>query len=156
MTNRLRKTCADLKKAVPSRKSLPWPRGTIGRRCLVPPPAQIQHGHANSPITSVTMWTAFVLYRIQEGRTRHSCSDRARPEGGREPRFGCARHRICRQGPLVRFPDVRQLPAETAFICCMACPKGVRNGPCRGSTEDHCYVYALPCSQERKLPAVCL
>ena len=29
---------------------------------------------------------------------------------------------------------------ETAFICPMECPKGTRNGPCGGSTEDHCYV----------------
>jgi methylenetetrahydrofolate reductase (NADH) len=29
---------------------------------------------------------------------------------------------------------------ETAFVCSMECPKGVRNGPCGGSTEDHCYV----------------
>jgi methylenetetrahydrofolate reductase (NADPH) len=29
---------------------------------------------------------------------------------------------------------------ETAFICPMECPKGVRNGPCGGSTPEHCYV----------------
>lgn len=29
---------------------------------------------------------------------------------------------------------------ETAFICPMACPKGLRNGPCSGSTPDHCCV----------------
>jgi hypothetical protein len=29
---------------------------------------------------------------------------------------------------------------ETAFICSMECPKGIRNGPCGGSTEEHCYV----------------
>jgi methylenetetrahydrofolate reductase (NADPH) len=29
---------------------------------------------------------------------------------------------------------------ETAFICPMECPKGARNGPCGGSTEEHCYV----------------
>ena len=29
---------------------------------------------------------------------------------------------------------------ETAFICSMECPKGLRNGPCGGSTPDHCYV----------------
>ncbi len=29
---------------------------------------------------------------------------------------------------------------ETAFICPMACPKGIRNGPCGGSTAEHCYV----------------
>ncbi len=29
---------------------------------------------------------------------------------------------------------------ETAFICSMECPKGARNGPCGGSTSEHCYV----------------
>ena len=29
---------------------------------------------------------------------------------------------------------------ETAFICPMECPKGLRNGPCGGSTPDKCYV----------------
>jgi methylenetetrahydrofolate reductase (NADPH) len=29
---------------------------------------------------------------------------------------------------------------ETAFICSMECPKGVRNGPCGGSTSECCYV----------------
>jgi len=29
---------------------------------------------------------------------------------------------------------------ETAFICPMNCPKGLRNGPCGGSTLEHCYV----------------
>lgn len=29
---------------------------------------------------------------------------------------------------------------ETAFICPMECPKGLRNGPCGGSTEEYCYV----------------
>src|SRR5512136_691325 len=29
---------------------------------------------------------------------------------------------------------------ETAFICPMECPKGLRNGPCGGSTPDSCYV----------------
>jgi methylenetetrahydrofolate reductase (NADPH) len=29
---------------------------------------------------------------------------------------------------------------ETAFICPMECPKGTRNGPCGGSTSEHCYV----------------
>jgi methylenetetrahydrofolate reductase (NADPH) len=29
---------------------------------------------------------------------------------------------------------------ETAFICSMGCPKGIRNGPCGGSTSEHCYV----------------
>jgi methylenetetrahydrofolate reductase (NADPH) len=29
---------------------------------------------------------------------------------------------------------------ETAFICPMECPKGARNGPCGGSTEEFCYV----------------
>lgn len=29
---------------------------------------------------------------------------------------------------------------ETAFICPMECAKGLRNGPCGGSTPEHCYV----------------
>lgn len=29
---------------------------------------------------------------------------------------------------------------ETAFICPMECPKGIRNGPCGGSTPERCYV----------------
>jgi len=29
---------------------------------------------------------------------------------------------------------------ETAFICPMECPKGLRNGPCGGSTRSMCYV----------------
>jgi methylenetetrahydrofolate reductase (NADH) len=29
---------------------------------------------------------------------------------------------------------------ETAFICPMECPKGMRNGPCGGSTSENCYV----------------
>ncbi len=29
---------------------------------------------------------------------------------------------------------------ETAFVCPMTCPKGERNGPCGGSTPEHCYV----------------
>ena len=27
---------------------------------------------------------------------------------------------------------------ETSFICPMECPKGLRNGPCGGSTPEHC------------------
>src|SRR5512142_1192231 len=35
---------------------------------------------------------------------------------------------------------------ETAFICPMECPKGIRNGPCGGSTPEHCYVdQTRPC-----------
>lgn len=29
---------------------------------------------------------------------------------------------------------------ETAFICPLTCTRGLRNGPCRGSTPDHCFV----------------
>jgi methylenetetrahydrofolate reductase (NADPH) len=29
---------------------------------------------------------------------------------------------------------------ETAFICPMECPKGLRNGPCGGATPERCYV----------------
>jgi len=43
------------------------------------------------------------------------------------PMFGC---RMCGNCLL----------QETAFICSMECPKGMRNGPCGGSTEEHCYV----------------
>ena len=43
------------------------------------------------------------------------------------PLFGC---RMCGNCLL----------QETAFICSMECPKGVRNGPCGGSTQAHCYV----------------
>ncbi len=43
------------------------------------------------------------------------------------PMFGC---RMCGNCLL----------QETAFICSMECPKGARNGPCGGSTGEHCYV----------------
>ena len=43
------------------------------------------------------------------------------------PMFGC---RMCGNCLL----------QETAFICPMECPKGARNGPCGGSTEEFCYV----------------
>ncbi len=43
------------------------------------------------------------------------------------PLFGC---RMCGNCLL----------QETAFICPMECPKGVRNGPCGGSTRECCYV----------------
>ena len=43
------------------------------------------------------------------------------------PLFGC---RMCGNCLL----------QETSFICPMECPKGVRNGPCGGSTSEHCYV----------------
>ncbi len=43
------------------------------------------------------------------------------------PLFGC---RMCGNCLL----------QETAFICPMECCKGVRNGPCGGSTAEHCYV----------------
>jgi methylenetetrahydrofolate reductase (NADPH) len=43
------------------------------------------------------------------------------------PLFGC---RMCGNCLL----------QETAFICPMECPKGLRNGPCGGSTSDYCYV----------------
>ena len=29
---------------------------------------------------------------------------------------------------------------ETAFICPLTCTRGLRNGPCRGSTPDHCCI----------------
>ena len=43
------------------------------------------------------------------------------------PLFGC---RMCGNCLL----------QETAFICLMECPKGLRNGPCGGSTPESCYV----------------
>ncbi len=43
------------------------------------------------------------------------------------PLFGC---RMCGNCLL----------QETAFICPMECPKGMRNGPCGGSTASRCYV----------------
>jgi methylenetetrahydrofolate reductase (NADPH) len=43
------------------------------------------------------------------------------------PMFGC---RMCGNCLL----------QETAFICPMECPKGIRNGPCGGSTAEKCYV----------------
>ena len=43
------------------------------------------------------------------------------------PLFGC---RMCGNCLL----------QETAFICPMNCPKGLRNGPCGGSTAERCYV----------------
>jgi methylenetetrahydrofolate reductase (NADPH) len=43
------------------------------------------------------------------------------------PLFGC---RMCGNCLL----------QETAFICPMECPKGVRNGPCGGSAAEGCYV----------------
>ncbi len=41
--------------------------------------------------------------------------------------FGC---RMC--GNCLLF--------ETAFICPMTCPRGLRNGPCRGSSPNRCFV----------------
>ncbi|HEY3383343.1 MAG TPA: methionine synthase [Vicinamibacterales bacterium] len=39
---------------------------------------------------------------------------------------------------------------ETAFICPMECPKGLRNGPCGGSTPECCYVDSTrPCIWHR-------
>lgn len=43
------------------------------------------------------------------------------------PLFGC---RMCGNCLL----------QETALICPMECPKGLRNGPCGGSTSERCYV----------------
>ncbi len=49
------------------------------------------------------------------------------------PLFGC---RMCGNCLL----------AETALICPMECPKGLRNGPCGGSTSEYCYVdKSRPC-----------
>src|SRR4030066_1491490 len=43
------------------------------------------------------------------------------------PLFGC---RMCGNCLL----------QETAFICHMECPKGIRNGPCGGVNNGYCYV----------------
>ncbi|MBE0667144.1 MAG: methylenetetrahydrofolate reductase C-terminal domain-containing protein, partial [Bacteroidales bacterium] len=43
------------------------------------------------------------------------------------PLFGC---RMCGNCLL----------QETAFICHMGCPKGIRNGPCGGVNNGYCYV----------------
>lgn len=49
------------------------------------------------------------------------------------PLFGC---RMCGNCLL----------SETALICPMECPKGLRNGPCGGSTSQYCYVDKIrPC-----------
>jgi methylenetetrahydrofolate reductase (NADPH) len=49
------------------------------------------------------------------------------------PLFGC---RMCGNCLL----------QETALICPMECPKGLRNGPCGGSTSEYCYVdKSRPC-----------
>lgn len=49
------------------------------------------------------------------------------------PLFGC---RMCGNCLL----------QETALICPMECPKGLRNGPCGGSTSEFCYVdKSRPC-----------
>ncbi|MCX6060461.1 MAG: methylenetetrahydrofolate reductase C-terminal domain-containing protein [Chloroflexi bacterium] len=49
------------------------------------------------------------------------------------PLFGC---RMCGNCLL----------QETAFICPMECPKGLRNGPCGGSTPEKCYIdESRPC-----------
>jgi methylenetetrahydrofolate reductase (NADPH) len=51
----------------------------------------------------------------------------------KSPLFGC---RMCGNCLL----------QETAFICPMECPKGLRNGPCGGSTPESCYVdKSRPC-----------
>ena len=47
--------------------------------------------------------------------------------GVKGPLFGC---RMCGNCLL----------QETAFTCPMECPKGLRNGPCGGSTSEYCYV----------------
>ena len=47
----------------------------------------------------------------------------------KKPIFGC---QSCGQCEL----------SQNAFVCCMRCPKQLRNGPCGGTREDgHCEVY---------------
>ncbi len=59
------------------------------------------------------------------------------------PLFGC---RMCGNCLL----------QETAFICPMECPKGMRNGPCGGSTPEKCYVdQTRPCIWYRIYERAC-
>jgi methylenetetrahydrofolate reductase (NADPH) len=63
----------------------------------------------------------------------------------KKERFGrrlLARLEICIKGPLFGCRMCGNcLLQETAFICPMECPKGMRNGPCGGMTpEKKCYV----------------
>ena len=74
------------------------------------------------------------------GFTRRSLAERAFTaveRGIKGALFGC---RMCGNCLL----------QETAFICPMECPKGLRNGPCGGSTAEHCYVDSTrPCIWHR-------
>ena len=70
-------------------------------------------------------WQPAYLPFKQESFSRKSLAALERITKG--PLFGC---RMCGNCLL----------QETAFICPMECPKGVRNGPCGGSTSEHCYV----------------
>lgn len=61
----------------------------------------------------------------------------------REPfnRRALAKIEIAVKGPLFGCRMCGNcLLQETAFICPMECPKGLRNGPCGGSTPEKCYV----------------
>jgi methylenetetrahydrofolate reductase (NADPH) len=61
----------------------------------------------------------------------------------REPlgRWMMARIEFAIKGPLFGCRMCGNcLLQETALICPMECPKGARNGPCGGSTQEHCYV----------------
>ena len=63
----------------------------------------------------------------------------------KKERFGrrlLAKVEICIKGPLFGCRMCGNcLLQETAFICPMECPKGMRNGPCGGMTpEKRCYV----------------
>ena len=53
-----------------------------------------------------------------------------------------AKTELCIKGPLFGCRMCGNcLLQETAFICPMECPKGMRNGPCGGVTpEKNCYV----------------
>jgi methylenetetrahydrofolate reductase (NADPH) len=69
-----------------------------------------------------------------------------------QPPFYPFRREKCTRRLLIRLERVVKGPffgcrmcgncllQETAFICPMECPKGIRNGPCGGSTPEHCYV----------------
>jgi methylenetetrahydrofolate reductase (NADPH) len=72
----------------------------------------------------------FMPFKRQPFRKRALAKIEAAIKG---PLFGC---RMCGNCLL----------QETAFICPMECPKGLRNGPCGGSTPERCYVDASrPC-----------
>jgi methylenetetrahydrofolate reductase (NADPH) len=75
--------------------------------------------------TPVRRWQpAFLPFRkLSAGKRLLAFSERL----VKGPLFGC---RMCGNCLL----------QETAFICHMECPKGIRNGPCGGVNDGYCYV----------------